>query len=235
MTNAQKPNAAPDGPKIISFLLDESGSMESIQGPIIASFNAYLDDLKSDENAVQARFSLSTFDSNAFSRRCVAVPMADVPHLSTDTFQPGARTPLLDAIARVIRETEDQVASSVDPDVVITILTDGYENASQAYSIEELSLLIRTKEAGGWTFAYLGANQDAWEVASTMSIRRGSSASFTSTPDGVINAMRSVSLATQARYANRDRRSDQFLTEVTDERSGHLKGDDAAEGSRKLI
>jgi len=90
-------------------------------------------------------------------------PIADVQPLTTETFQPRGSTALLDAIGRTIKETKSQ-----NPSVVI--LTDGQENCSHTYTKAHIKDLIEQKTKEGWTFAYLGANQDAFAEASSMGI-----------------------------------------------------------------
>ena len=45
--------------------------------------------------------------------------------------------------------------------VLITIVTDGHENASNEYNSEDIKRLINKKEKDDWQFIYLAANQDA--------------------------------------------------------------------------
>ena len=63
-------------------------------------------------------------------------PIKSVEHLNERTYQPGATTPLWDAVTEAILETEKRLKRAKDPDVVVTVLTDGYENASNKYTTE---------------------------------------------------------------------------------------------------
>ena len=54
--------------------------------------------------------------------------------------------------------------------VLVTVVTDGYENASREYSGKAIKALVDELKAKGWVFAYMGANQDVEAVAATMSI-----------------------------------------------------------------
>ena len=55
--------------------------------------------------------------------------------------------------------------------------------------------LIKEKEASGWAFIYLGANQDAWEVAGSIGIGKQYSASYdASNPDGTLRTVAASTL-----------------------------------------
>ena len=45
---------------------------------------------------------------------------------------------------------------------VIIIFTDGDENQSREWDRNSIAQLIKSKETEGWTFVFLGANQDAF-------------------------------------------------------------------------
>mgnify|MGYP004566816155 FL=1 len=60
-----------------------------------------------------------------------------------------------------------------DTMVVVTIITDGMENASREYNGKTIKELVERLRGEGWTFTYMGANQDSVEVAMSMSIRNG--------------------------------------------------------------
>ena len=54
--------------------------------------------------------------------------------------------------------------------VLVTVFTDGYENASKEYSGKAIKTLVDELKTKGWVFAYIGANQDVEAVAATISI-----------------------------------------------------------------
>jgi hypothetical protein len=58
-----------------------------------------------------------------------------------------------------------------DAVVVVTIITDGLENASKEYTGAAVKQLVEQLKGEGWTFTYMGANQDSVEVAFNLSIR----------------------------------------------------------------
>lgn len=166
---------------LISFLLDETGSMHSIKDDTICGFNTYLDSLK-DPSKGAVEFTLLKFDSNAITKVYVGAPISDVQPLTPETYRPGASTPLIDAAYKIIKATEEVISKRQDtPLVLVVIQTDGQENASTEHTSDELNQLVKEKTAAGWGFVFLGAGIDAFtqarawglNAASTMSYGRG--------------------------------------------------------------
>jgi hypothetical protein len=88
---------------------------------------------------------------------------------------------------------------AVDPDaagkVLAVIVTDGLENSSREVDPQTLARSIATREQDGWTFIYLGANQDAWAVGKQAGLSgsaSGQSVNYRATPAGTRAAMGSV-------------------------------------------
>ena len=154
----------PNRTTFVSFLLDETGSMESIKDDTIGGFNAYVDELRDSGNDIV--FSLVTFNSSKTQKRYVAEPVSGIRPLTASDYRPAAMTPLIDACVKTIKATAEAVAKrGDDPRVVIAIQTDGLENVSVEYNSADLALLVKEKEALGWQFNFLAAGLDAFDVA----------------------------------------------------------------------
>lgn len=153
----------------VSFLLDETGSMQSIKDDTIGGFNGYVEALKGD--CAEILFSLVSFNSSETRRRYVAEPVARVAPLTAAEYQPRAMTPLIDAAVKIIRATDEALrARGDDPNVVVVMQTDGQENVSVEHTAADLALLVKEKEAAGWQFVFLGAGLDAFEAARTAGV-----------------------------------------------------------------
>jgi len=164
----------------IAFILDRSGSMGSQLEPAISGFNRFLRDQQ--ETPGEARFTLVLFDDR-YEVPCNAIPIAKVVDLDTTTFVPRGSTALLDAIGRTIEELGARLASTTEADrpaqVIVAILTDGLENASERFTGVQISNLIaQQRDTYKWQFFFLGANQDAIATAATMNIDARSSSQF---------------------------------------------------------
>ena len=164
----------------IAFILDRSGSMESMVGPAICGFNRLLHEQQSVPGA--ARFTLVLFDDE-YEVPVQSLPIAEVVELDTHSFVPRGTTALLDAIGRTIDELGVRLASTPEASrpgqVIIAILTDGMENASCRFTWQDVSTRIqRQTKKYGWKFLFLGANQDAIATAGRMSIQAADSSNF---------------------------------------------------------
>lgn len=54
--------------------------------------------------------------------------------------------------------------------VLVTIITDGYENSSREYDEDSIKALVERLSEKDWAFSYIGANQDAVAVAKAIGI-----------------------------------------------------------------
>lgn len=153
-----------DRTTFVSFLLDETGSMQSIKDDTIGGFNAYVEVLQEDDDDIV--FSLVSFNSSQTRRRYVAEPIRTIAPLTEDDYVPRASTPLIDAAVKIMKATDEAVRKrGDDPNVVIVMQTDGQENVSVEYTNADLAALIKEKEAAGWQFVFLGAGLDAFAAA----------------------------------------------------------------------
>jgi uncharacterized protein YegL len=167
----------------VIFIVDRSGSMANKVADVVGGFNTYVDDLRRTAAAdgIQTRFTLVTF---ATSRRTVLerVPLDEVRAWTEADYRPGGSTALLDTVhgtvsayAAALGQGEFGQASGDLPSVLCVIVTDGEENASRhATNADVKALLERLEAAGNWTFAYLGANQDAWAESEKFGVSPGS-------------------------------------------------------------
>lgn len=164
----------------VSFILDETGSMMSVKGQTISGFNEYLDTLKSEKNSGNIRFTLTQFNSDKVQVVCDGVKLAKVKPLNDESYRPLAMTPLYDAIGRTIRALEKKLDSKKKPKALVVIQTDGQENCSKEFSRQDIHDLIDEKKKAGWTFAFIGADQDAWLAGQTIGISKGNVMSYDS-------------------------------------------------------
>lgn len=141
---------------VIGFLLDETGSMQSLKEETIKSFNEYVDSIKSETKDVV--MTLTKFNSKKIEIVYNLKHLENIPSLNEEDYVPDNLTPLYDAIGKTIREMESHMKDCKK--ALFIIQTDGYENASKEYSLDAIQELIKEKEKENWTFVYLGANLD---------------------------------------------------------------------------
>ncbi len=190
--------------RLVHFLLDETGSMQSKAEEAVNGYNKFLDDFKA-KRGVEVRFSLTKFDSSHQTLVHDAVKIKDVPRMTLDDFRPGAMTNLLDATANVIRQTQKRVEGLKAESAMVISLTDGQENASRETTRENLNALIKEREAAGWEFMYLGVTQEAWANANIYAGTRAAREGRVVMDSGVGATTRGVAMAASAStdYANR--------------------------------
>jgi hypothetical protein len=177
-------------PIFVNFVLDETGSMCSCWDATISGFNEYISDLKKLKKN-NYYISLLKFDSNRMDFIQTNTPIKSAIKLSRENYIPGALTPLYDAIAHAIKKYDKK------KNVLCVIMTDGHENASQEYDRDKIFKLIKEKEKAGWTFAYLGANQDAWAVGGSLGLAQGNVINYRSTDEGTRRAFKKMSESTE--------------------------------------
>ena len=116
----------------IAFILDRSGSMKSCQQAAIDGFNRFLADQQQIEGL--AKLTLVLFDDEYFVP-ISSIPVQEIVPLTDDTYQPRGCTALLDAIGQTVDDLGLRLAALAEKDrpgqVIVAILTDGLENASQ--------------------------------------------------------------------------------------------------------
>lgn len=170
----------------IAFVLDRSGSMSSIKKETIRQFNSYLEKQKSEKKKIF--WSMALFNEEyelLFDRALVD----EIPELNDHNYQPGGCTALLDAMGQTIRHMEVKQKKEGIQNVIMCILTDGLENASREYSMDNIRLLIKEKREKGWEFVFLGANQDAIAAAGSMGMNRRYAHNFQATNEGIFECM----------------------------------------------
>ena len=186
--------SAPTGPAELICILDRSGSMGPIQDDAIGGFNVFLDAQKKVPG--EARLSLVLFDHEALVPHRQA-PIAGVPPLTAETYVPRGSTALYDAVGDALYRLHSRIAETPEASrperVVVAILTDGHENASQRFSRAQIADAIAARRAEGWEFTFLAANQDAMLAADAIGIARQDSFAFAATGVGVRFAMAEMS------------------------------------------
>jgi hypothetical protein len=155
------------------IILDESGSMESIKQATISGFNELVQTIRGIEtrHPEQQHFvSLVTFNGLGVKTILDKAPVDTIKEIDPNSYKPGSLTPLYDAIGISVLRLRIDVAGIENVHVLVTILTDGNENASQEFSHEQVKKIIDEQKNLGWTFTYLGANHDVEKVAHSISI-----------------------------------------------------------------
>ena len=169
---------------IYHLIVDKSGSMSDSIENTINGFNEQVNRIHKMEKEFteqEITIGLSTFNQENYNHFFQCPPSA-VRKLTTKSYRPDGLTALLDSIGLVSTQIEKDIkeqSEKVDTTVVIVILTDGHENSSRLFKLEDIRKMIsRLEETEKWTFSFIGATLDAVSVAESMNIKSQNSFAF---------------------------------------------------------
>ncbi len=171
-------------------ILDASGSMWSIRNQAISGINETIQSIKlaQRENPEQEHyFSFVSFNSR-MKTIADCQPIEEAVEINEETYRPEAMTALYDAMGLSLLSLESKITT--DDRVLVTIITDGMENASREFTGHSIKTLVERLKSKGWVFAYIGANQDVEAVAAKMSIKN--TMSFDATEQGTNYMMKTL-------------------------------------------
>lgn len=159
------------------IILDESGSMQAIRSAAVSGVNETLQSIRQAQlkHPEQEHFvTLVTFKGLpaelSLNTIMDCIPVENAKEIEDTDYVPDSCTPLFDAMGFSLNNLAAVVQR--DDKVLVTIITDGYENSSVEWADESaIKTLVTLLKNKGWVFAYIGANQDVHKVASSMSIK----------------------------------------------------------------
>ena len=205
------------------LILDESGSMESIKQPTISGFNELVQTIK----GVEAQFpeqehliSLVTFNGSGIKTLLWNQPVGLLREIGDGAYKPGSSTPLYDAMGLCLTRLRYEVESLKDYNVLVTVLTDGEENASREYRGTDIKRLVDDLSQGNWTFSYIGADHDVADFALKISITN--TMIFQKDPEGMKKMFESEKNA-RADFSRRIREKEDFKRNYYDQDPGDVK------------
>lgn len=169
----------------IVSLLDASGSMQIMGQEPVQAMNSFIREQK-QANVKGSQFSLYTFASDIRK-------IYDNVDLSTvgeyKDYKPDGMTKLFDCIQQAVTDTRDK------NNVVLLIITDGDDTASQKCKSEEAKKLLKEQEEKhNWQIVFLGANQDSFKASTNLGISSNLTKSYSQSKTGDLNTlMRQIS------------------------------------------
>jgi uncharacterized protein YegL len=211
----------------ISIVLDRSGSMNAVKTDTIGGFNEFL--AAQQGAAGDAILTLAQFN-HYYEIVYDAVPIMDVQPLTKKNYVPDGTTALLDAIGQTITSTGSRLATLPEEQrpgrVIVVIMTDGLENSSRKYSLEEIKgMITHQTEVYSWDFVFIGANQDAIETGAGLGIDRGSSLTYDADEAGVRAMFHSVSSSMASYRSSEQGKREPFFSEQDRKKQKKGEGD----------
>lgn len=155
------------------IIVDASGSMSSIYEQALSGINETLNTIMltaAKHSDIDQYVSLLSFASGGERLQYVFknqhISKARV--VTSNDYRLRGATALYDAIGISVSRLAPYVKSG--DRVLVTIITDGYENDSREWSGRQLLELIGNLKKQDWLFTYIGANQDVEVEASKVGI-----------------------------------------------------------------
>ena len=156
------------------IILDESGSMGVIKDATISGFHGLAHQIISSGREFPTqdhKISLTTFSGTQTKFKLFNQPVSELASINNQNYRPDDTTPLYDAICKSVLRLKHELYNSKNYRALVTILTDGLENSSEEFSLQETKYLIETmSEDSRWGFGLIGANIDARRTAESLSI-----------------------------------------------------------------
>lgn len=156
------------------IILDASGSMESIYNQALSGTNETIQTIRmgqKDHPELQQFLTLASFNSGKdyLKVKYSVAPIDEVKEITKEDYVACGCTALYDAMGEMISELKRKM--TLEDRVLVTVITDGYENSSTHWTGPQIKSLVEELRQTGWTFTYIGANQDVEAVAGSMGIR----------------------------------------------------------------
>ena len=155
------------------IILDKSGSMSSIARQAVDGVNETIGSIRSaqEKNPDQKHMvTLVAFCGCELKSIYDNVPVEEVKTLTDKDYNPCCMTPLYDAIGTTISRVHAMKSQESESLALVTIITDGYENASHEFTQSAIRALIESYKEQGWQFTYIGADHDVEQVSFSLSI-----------------------------------------------------------------
>ena len=182
-TDQKNKNNKPKDVELV-FILDRSGSMGGLESDTIGGYNSMLSKQKKEKTG---KVSVTTvlFDDQ-YELLYNQVPIEKVSPMTEEEYYVRGSTALLDAIGKTVMQVKaNQDKKEIKDKVLFVIITDGMENASREYRVEQVKKLIEErKETDNWEFLFLGANIDAIGAAKDLGIDSSRAVRFKSDKKG---------------------------------------------------
>lgn len=179
----------------IIFILDRSGSMESLTNDTIGGFNSFIK--TQQEEPGEALLTTILFD-DYYEILHDGVNIQNIQPLTNKEYYARGMTALLDAIGKTITTVNARLKTTSEDKkpskVICVITTDGYENSSREYTQPQIKEMIEKQEKEyDWQFMFLGANIDAVGTAATFGIQAKCASNYTASSVGTDSLYNAVS------------------------------------------
>lgn len=179
------------------FILDRSGSMQSLTTDTIGGFNSMIESQKKEPGEAYVTTVLFDHDYELLHDH---VNIVDINPITDREYYARGSTALLDAMGRAINSIGNRLCATPEderPDKVIFVInTDGYENCSREFTKQQIKEMVEHQQSKySWVFMFLGANMDAVGEAGGLGINASHSHTYSYNSAGISSLYTSVDAA----------------------------------------
>lgn len=181
--------------KIVEMIciLDRSGSMYGKEREIIEGYNKML---KEQKGKGEKACVTTVLFSDQCEIICSHALIESAEILDESIYYVYGNTALFDAIGlafflvdKVVKESgyEDK------EDVLVVIITDGIENASQKYDGGQIKQILEEKQIRGWVILFFSPDMAAVNMARQMGIKTGNTVIYDENEEGIRKSCQTAS------------------------------------------
>jgi len=170
------------------IIVDASGSMSSKEEEVKGGLRSLLKDIRKDmkknKGKAKIRTIVSQFSSHGdFEILLDSSKRKNITYDSADNYRTKSMTALFDAIGLSF----DLVDKKQDG-VFVSILTDGLENDSKEFTVDDVKKLFKKAKKKEWGLTFMGTTEGAIESAVSWGISRGNTFQYADSKIGTTHA-----------------------------------------------
>lgn len=174
------------------FVIDRSGSTDGLESATCAGYNALI--TKEQQSGFKTKVTTVLFDDVIDT----VAYRQDVNRVSSLYYRARGNTALYDALCKTMESVRaSQIKDNAQiSHTLVYIMTDGGDNCSHDYSLSSTRNLIKKyADEYGWEFLFLGALDNAQDVANELGIDYKNSVQIEKSQEGMYNSFVSTSQA----------------------------------------
>ena len=149
-------------------ILDRSGSMMPLREVAVQGYNETLDVIRAAQqqyNLEQQNLVTLTLFNHFVTDVYNCDTVQNLPNLLMQDYRPDGMTAMFDAIGLSLTKLQRKLNKLENATAVVTIISDGLENASRIYSLNDVAKLIDSM-----MFVFMGTNQNVQQTAEALHI-----------------------------------------------------------------
>jgi len=184
------------------IIVDASSSMwtkaEEVKDGLKDLLKDIRKDMKNNKDEVKIRTIITQFSiAGKFKVLLNTKKRKKVTYDSVENYVPNGMTALFDAIGLSF----DMVGKKQDG-VFVSILTDGHENDSKEYGVEDIKRLFKKADEKDWGVTFMGTTQESVEAAQSWGIKSNNTFQYADNVKGTKMANTSRNLSKSMYFAS---------------------------------